>query len=109
VAVGAGVSLFLVEAAFTFATVVLAFTDIPAGDAVRHSLTVIRSRWPSSAFYVLAAPVTVQLMVLALPADVVSFPVRVLTMVVTAVVRLLCVGAAVLFYADRYLTVEGEA
>ena len=93
------------EVALTFATVVRVFSDISAVDAIRHSVHVIRVEWPSSLWYALAAPFTIQAILLALPAGSVTVGVRISTLVVTAVVRLFCVGAVVLFWADRYMMV----
>jgi hypothetical protein len=86
--------------------VVLAFTDIPAGDAFRHSLRVIRDEWPASAWYVFAAPLTVQLVAVIFPSGSLMVVVRCALAVASAIVRLVCVGAVALFYADRYVDIE---
>jgi hypothetical protein len=99
------VSGFVIEIALTFAMVVRVFSDISAADAIRHSLHVIRVEWPSSFWYAFAAPVTVQALVLALPPSSVSTGVRVATLTVDAIVRLFCVGAVALFWADRYMMI----
>ena len=93
------------EVALTFATVVHVFSDISAVDAIRHSVHVIRVEWPSSLWYALAAPFTIQAIVLALPVHSVTVGVRIATLVVTAIVRLFCVGAVALFWADRYMMI----
>jgi hypothetical protein len=99
------VTFLVIEVAFTFATVVRVFSDIPAADAIRHSLHVIRNEWPSSFWYALAAPLTVHALVLVLPASSVGVGVRVATLAVDAVIRLFCVGAVALFWADRYMMI----
>jgi hypothetical protein len=103
--VGIVVTGLLLEIALTFATVVRVFSDITAGDAIRHSLHVIRVEWPSSLWYALAAPLTVHALVLALPPSTVGVGVRVATLTVDAVIRLFCVGAVALFWADRYMMI----
>jgi hypothetical protein len=100
---------FAVEIALTFATVVLVFSELTALDAIRHSVHVIRIEWPSSAWYTLAAPLTIQGLVLALPSSSVGLGVRLATLAIDAVVRLFCVGAVVLFWADRYMMVGIES
>jgi hypothetical protein len=99
------VSALLIEITLTFATVVRVFSDISAVDAIRHSLHVIRIEWPSSLWYALAAPLTVQAVVLVLPPSSVGVGARLATLTIDAAVRLFCVGAVVLFWSDRYMMI----
>jgi hypothetical protein len=97
-----------IDIALTFATVVLAFAELAAGDAVRHSLAVVREQWPACLYYVLVAPLAVQLFFTVVPRDSMSIAVLVPVIVSVAVFKLLCQGATVLFYADRYLVPESR-
>jgi hypothetical protein len=71
-------------------------------------LYVIRAEWPSSLWYAVAAPFTIQAFVLALPPDSVSIGVRIATLTLNAVVRMFCVGAVAVFWADRYMMIGIE-
>lgn len=95
-----------IDVALTFATVVLAFTDLRAGDAVRHSLAVTREQWPACLYYVVVAPLAIQLLFTVVPRDTMALPVRLAVILVVGIFKLACQGATVLFYADRYVTAE---
>jgi hypothetical protein len=98
----------VIDLALTFATVVMAFFDMSAGDAVRTSLAIVREQWPSCSFYVLVAPLALQLVVALLPRDSIGSATRLLAIAAVAVVKLACQGATALFYADRYLALDQQ-
>ena len=103
--------LFVVDFVFTFATPAIAFADLSAGDAVRHSWHVIRVEWPFSRWYALAAPLALEGLAFAFPAQSVGVGARIVLLLVHAIIRLFCIGAVVLFYVDRYVETDivGEA
>lgn len=100
------VAAFAFDIVFTFATPATAFGGLNAGEAVRRSLSIIRSEWPSSSWYAIAPPVALQALVLALPADAIGTVPRIAVLLAAALIRLVCVGAVALFYADRFLDIE---
>lgn len=98
----------LFDIAFTFATIGLAFNDGTAREALRHSLHVLRVEWPRCAWYALAPPVAIQFVIQVLPRSSLTLPSRLLLDLAVAAFALLCKGATVLFYADRYPTLDGS-
>jgi hypothetical protein len=95
-----------VDFLLTFATPCLAFNDVTARRAVAHSFRVVRDQWPASRWYVLAAPLGILLATQVLPSHSLGFVPALLVGFVLASFALLCKGATVLFYADRYPTLD---
>jgi hypothetical protein len=104
-AVVLGIGLCL-DFLLTFATPCLAFNDVTAPRAVAHSFRVARNEWPASRWYVLAAPLGILLASQFLPSHSLGFVPALLLGFVLASFALLCKGATVLFYADRYPTLD---
>jgi hypothetical protein len=91
-----------IDIVLTFATVVLAFHMVPASDAVRRSIEVLRAHWPECAWHTLVPPLAVNVGVQILPTGSISEGTRLIVIVFVEMFAVLCKGAAVLFYADRY-------
>ena len=91
-----------IDIVLTFATVVLAFHMIPAGEAVRRSIGVLRTHWPECAWHTLVPPLAVNAGLQILPSRSISEGTRLIVVVAVEMFAVLCKGAAVLFYADRY-------
>lgn len=98
----------LLDVALTFATVVLSFYDMKAGDAVRYSIAVTQAQWPACAVYVLLAPLAINLTFVVLPARTIDVAVMVPLQLLIAAAALALKGATVLFYADNYLRVSSH-
>jgi hypothetical protein len=92
------------DAAFTFAPAGLAFTNGTASDALWHSIAVLRAQWPKCAWYVLIPPLAIQSVLQIVPRSTLSLAVLLAFDLALAAFALLCKGATVLFYADRYPT-----
>ena len=90
----------------TFATVVLSFFAMTAGDAVRYSWAVTRAQWPRCALYVLAAPLALHLTFVVFPVRDMPVALYLGVSLVIMVVELACKGATVLFYRDHYLAAD---
>lgn len=90
------------DVALTFATVVLAFHNVGAEDAVRRSVAILRAEWPDCAWFVLVPPLAVNIGFQILPNESVSLTARFAVGLAVELVAVLCKGATVLFYADRY-------
>jgi hypothetical protein len=97
-----------IDVVLTFATVVLAFFDMKAGDAVRYSWAVTKAQWPASAPYVVIAPLALHLTFMVVPANDMPLAVYLVISVAIALVALLCKGATVFFYSDRYFATQPE-
>jgi hypothetical protein len=100
------VGFAIVDFVLTFATPALAFNDVSAADAVRHSIAVIRTHWPQCAAYVFAPPLAILVAAHAFPRDSLGVGAILAIDLVVATIALVCKGATVLFYADRYPTLE---
>ena len=101
-----GLVAVILDVALTFATVGLAFNEGTAREALRHSLHVLRAQWPQCAWYALTPPLAIQVVSQLLPRSTLSLPSRFALDFTIAVFALLCKGATVLFYADRYPTLD---
>jgi hypothetical protein len=98
----------VVDASITFATATLPFAEYTAGQAVRHSLAVVREQWPACAYYVLLPPLAIQMILRVVPQDELNVFALLGLQMVTATIALVCRGATMLFYADRYLAPRQE-
>lgn len=96
----------VLDVVLTFATVTMAFYDSTAWKAVRHSLIVIRQQWPTCAWYVFVPALTLQLVTLLPRGSVAAAAVDFVASLVVAMVALVIKGATVLFYSDRYPTLD---
>jgi hypothetical protein len=111
---GSGVALWtfsvvtgvILDVVLTFATVTLAFYDSTAGNAVRHSLIVIRQQWPTCAWYVFVPALTLRLIALLPRGSVAAAVVYFVASLGVAMLVLIVKGATVLFYSDRYPTLD---
>jgi hypothetical protein len=70
---------------------------------VRHSLAVVREQWPACAYYVLVPPLAIQMVLRVVPQDELNVVALLGLHMVTATIALICKGATMLFYVDRYL------
>jgi hypothetical protein len=95
------------DVVLTFATVVLAFKDIRPIDSVRHSIEVLRAEWPRCAWHALVPPFAVTVAFQVLPRDTLGPVARLIAVIAIELFALLCKGAIVFFYADRYSTFGG--
>ena len=98
-----------IDVSLTFATAALPFSDFNAGQAVRHSWAVVRAEWPACAYYVLVPPLAIQLMFRLLPRDGLPLAGILAAQLLVGVIALVCKGATMLFYADRYLVPRSES
>jgi hypothetical protein len=101
--VGMYVLWVLVDVALTFVTPALAFSTRRVRRALAIGLRMIRSEWPSSAWYVLVPPLAAQLVVqiVTRTADV-GIGVQLLTSTVATLLKLWFKGAAAAFYLRRH-------
>ena len=102
------VLLLVVDVMLTFATVVLSFFEMTAGEAVRYSWAVTKAQWPASAPYVIAAPLALHLTFMVVPAAEMPAAVYLVISLAIALLALLCKGATLFFYSDRYFAAADE-
>jgi hypothetical protein len=102
------VVVLAIDVSLTFATATLPFGEYNAPQAIVHSWSIVRTQWPACAFYVLVPPLAFELMFRLLPNESLPLPAIFASQLAVGAIALLCKGATMLFYADRYLSAEPD-